>query len=175
MIIMKEKIFNYNKLNMTDITSQIIRVKALILNSRNEILLGEAFNTVQFPGGHLEENETLEEALKREILEETGIILDNIGRPFLNIKHILKDYPLTKENCSVEIYYYYIKTDEPFHLDKLNLDKEEKYGNFKLYYLDINKLKKYLNTRIKDNPVNKIITKEMLLALKEFKKLEKGE
>ena len=33
-------------------------------------MLGEAFGTIQFPGGHLEENETLNDGLKREMLEE---------------------------------------------------------------------------------------------------------
>lgn len=52
-------------------------VSALIINSKNEFLLVnlESFKTHFFsiPGGGLEENETLEKAVYREIKEELGI------------------------------------------------------------------------------------------------------
>ena len=65
-----------DKLKEEDITDKVTRVKALMLNSKKEILLATAYTTIQFPGGHLESPETLNEALKREIMEETGIILN---------------------------------------------------------------------------------------------------
>lgn len=52
-------------------------VSALIINNREEFLLVnlESFETIFFaiPGGGLEENETLEKAVYREIEEEVGI------------------------------------------------------------------------------------------------------
>ena len=44
-----------------------------MINSKDEILMGYCHNTYQFPGGHLDENETLEECLIREVKEEMGI------------------------------------------------------------------------------------------------------
>ena len=67
---MKIKIVNYDHIKKKDINDRIIRVKALIINSKKEILLAKAYTTIQFPGGHLEENESLNEALKRELKEE---------------------------------------------------------------------------------------------------------
>lgn len=54
---------------------------ALIYNDKGEVFLiknakwGDAW---QIPGGHIELGETAEEALKREIMEETGYEIDNI-------------------------------------------------------------------------------------------------
>ena len=91
---MKIKIVNYDHIKKKDINDRIIRVKALIINSKKEILLAKAYTTIQFPGGHLEENESLNEALKREVLEETGIILNREYEPFFALKYFLKDYPV---------------------------------------------------------------------------------
>lgn len=130
---------------------------------------GEAFGTIQFPGGHLEGNETLNEALKREMLEETGIAIEGIYEPFLVIKHFIKDN-IGDNNRSLEIYYFKIFTDEQFHMDKVHLDDQETAGEFHLFYISLKDVKKLLKKTINDNPRNELITKEMLIALKEWKK-----
>ena len=164
------KIYNHNRLRDNDITDRVIRVKAIILNSKKDILLGEAFGTIQFPGGHLEDNEALLEGLKREVKEETGIILKEDYEPFFAIKYYLKDYPVLGHNRSIEIFYYYIFTDEFYHITKTNLDDQERTGDFKLFYVPLKKVKKILINSIPNNQINKIVVKEMLLALKEMKR-----
>mgnify|MGYP002566030409 FL=1 len=72
---MKKLVINKNNLELKDINEFVYRPRAIIINSNNEILLGFCNNTYQFPGGFLEDNETLIEGLKREILEETGNLL----------------------------------------------------------------------------------------------------
>ena len=47
---MKTKIINYNHIKEEEINDKVIRVKALMLNSKEEILLAEAYTTIQFPG-----------------------------------------------------------------------------------------------------------------------------
>ena len=74
---MKKLVINKNNLELKDINEFVYRPRAIIINSNNEILLGVCNNTYQFPGGFLEDNETLIEGLKREILEETGILLES--------------------------------------------------------------------------------------------------
>lgn len=167
---MKEKIYNYNNIKEEEINDRIIRVKAIMLNSKNEILLGEAFGTVQYPGGHKEGLENLSEALVREIREETGIILKGEFKPFFAIKYFLKDYPVVGNNRSTEIYYFYIFTDEVYNLSNTNFDDEERSGDFKLLYVPLKEFKKVLKSYENKQDINKLINREMLLSMKILKK-----
>ena len=100
---MKEIIYNDDNLLESDITEVVVRTKALIINDNN-IYLGYADNIYQFPGGHLEANETINECLRREVMEETGIeINDNeISEPFLKIIYMNKDWPEINKNRKAE-------------------------------------------------------------------------
>ncbi|WP_044795182.1 NUDIX hydrolase [Bacillus cereus] len=57
----------------------LIGSPAIILNEKDEVLLQlrTDFNRWSIIGGALEYNETLEDALKREVFEETGLIIKN--------------------------------------------------------------------------------------------------
>ncbi|WP_081430700.1 NUDIX domain-containing protein [Geobacillus kaustophilus] len=67
--------------------------RAVIINERNEILLQQfefrdvVGNKVLWvtPGGGIEENETPAEALKRELYEELGIVVDLLGGPIFQL------------------------------------------------------------------------------------------
>lgn len=53
---------------------------AVIIVKEGNVLLGKRLNahgagTWAFPGGHLEKNETIEACAKREVFEETGLVL----------------------------------------------------------------------------------------------------
>lgn len=167
---MEKKVYNYHHLNIEDIHDKVVRVKALMINSKKEILLGVSFGTVQFIGGHLEEDESLEEGLKREVLEETGISLKEVGSPFFQIEYLLKDYPVIGNNRSLDIYYFVIYTDEGYHPDKIYLDDQERNGDFHLIYVPLKMVKKILKKYKNKNEINSLINREMLLALKMLKK-----
>ncbi len=89
---MKNVVYNNDNISDKEVTELVVRAKGLLI-SNGYLLPGNEDGTLQFPGGHLEENETLEECLKREILEETGIELTNevINGPFLEIDYYNKD------------------------------------------------------------------------------------
>ncbi len=167
---MKEIIYNYDNLTEEEIDEVIIRIKALIINSKNEILLGYCHQTYQFPGGHQEEGETFLECLKREIEEETGININLIEKePFFIIKHYGKNYKNTGKNRCSEIYYFEIKTDEKYNLSNSDYTENEKVGNYKLKYINLNDVENILIQSVPLNEQNEVIVKEMLEIIKEYK------
>lgn len=168
---MREIVFNHDNLEEKDIDEVVIRTKGLIINNRNEITLGYSHKTYQFPGGHLEYGESLDECLKREIKEESGIELDN-GKftPFVKIIYYTKNYRDSGKNRKNEIYYYVIKTNKVFNMDKANLDEWEQQGNYTIKVIPLKDVKKVLTDSIPDNPMNKIIVEEMLTVLDEYER-----
>ena len=163
---MKETIYNYDYLTLEDITEVSIRVKALIINSTKEILLGKSDISYQFPGGHLEDNESLIETLKREVLEETGIEIsdEEIDRPFYKVTYLNKDYPVKGINRKSEIYYYVVKTDKEVDLSKVKLTENETKHNYRvekiplLSSVDI----------ISKNDNDKVIERDLIDAIEEY-------
>lgn len=169
---MTEYINNKDNLKENEIDEIVTRVKVLLINSNNEILLGLSHGTYQFPGGHLEEGEELSNCVKRELLEETGIKISGKNlTPFFVIKHYNKNYRDTNKNRLSLIYYYVINSDESYHLENTHYTKEEQEGNFSLKYVNLNDIEDLLIKSIPNNKINEIIVREMLMAINEYKKL----
>lgn len=91
-------------------------VGAVILNERGEVLIVKSpkWVTYTIPGGHIEVNETMEEALLREVKEEVGLdveiirrigVFDAIKPPeFKHKKHfIFIDFLCRAKNTDVKI------------------------------------------------------------------------
>ncbi len=69
-----ERTFIFDSKNYPEGGSVLFRtaVRGIIVNNRKLLLVTNKFGDYKFPGGGVEENESLEDALSREILEETG-------------------------------------------------------------------------------------------------------
>lgn len=167
---MREILHNHKNLSPEDITETVTRTKALIVNSKNEVLLGYCEKTYQFPGGHLEEGETLLDCLKREVKEETGIEL-NIAEAnsFFVIRYYNKDWPAEGVNRCSEIYFYEVNTDEKYNLENTNYDERERINNFELRYISLDDVDKILTDSIPDNKKNEVIVPEMLEIFEEYR------
>lgn len=167
---MKELITNKYNLKEEEMTEVVKRVKILIINSNNEILLGYSHNDYQFPGGHAEDNEELIETVNREIKEETGIELNlNYIEPFARKSGYYKDWPEEGKNRKIEIYYYEVKTDEKPNLNNTSYTEHEKEGNFELRYIPLSKVEEELEKNINEYGDKKGIGKEMLELFKVYK------
>ena len=166
----KTIIHNKENLNNKDINELVIRTKGLIINDKNEILIAKEKNIFEFPGGHLEENETLKDCLKREILEETGISLNNseINNYFFKVIYKNKDYPSIGKNKMCEIYYYIIKTNKTPDLTKLKLTEMEKQNNFSVKFYKLDEIIKVLLDNLDKDVRNYAITPDMILAIEEY-------
>ena len=172
---MKETIYNYDYLKESDVTETVIRMKVLIINN-NHIILGNESGIFQFPGGHLEENETFEECLKREVMEETGIEIENeeIERPFMKVTYLNKDWPEVGKNRKAEIYYYIIKTNKEPDLSRVKYTEHEKQGNFKVEQIPLNSAIDIIRDSIPNNEKNKVIAPDMIMAIEEYQKQCEG-
>lgn len=166
---MKETIYNHDYLKNEDITEVVTRIKALIINDKN-IILGNENNIYQFPGGHLEKNETFEECLKREILEETGIEIDDneIKRSFMKVTYLNKDWPAIGQNRKSEIYYYLIETTKNPDMSKVKYTEHEKQGNFKIESIPLSESISVIKDNISKNEKNKVIAPDMIMAITEY-------
>jgi len=166
---MKEIVYNKCFLKEKDITKIVQRAKVLLIN-QDKIILGNENDVYQFPGGHLEENETYEECLKREIKEETGIYIDNdeISSPFMSITSFHKDWPKEGENQKTKIIYYIVKTNKEPDLKNTSYTEHEKECNYKLEKIALKKVIDFLNDNLSKNEKNKVIIPDMINVLKEY-------
>lgn len=171
---MKTITINYDNLTENDITERVYRARGIILNSNNEILLGYCQGTYQFPGGFLEEGETLKDGLKREIQEETGIELDDdeIGDLFYSYKYYNKDWPKKGVNRYTEMDYFIVKTNKKPNIKNTHLDKWEKDNNYKAKYIRLDDFDKELDKTLDKNKNNELIYHDMKEAIKAYKEGE---
>lgn len=168
---MKKIITNNYNLSDSDMTEVVKRVKVLIINSNNEVLLGYSHNDYQFPGGHVEKGETLIQTVNREILEETGINLDiKDVEPFACAMGYYKDWPSEGKNRKIEIYYYEIKTDEKPNLDNTEYTEHEKKGDFELKYITLNEVEEVLLKNAEEYGDERGIAREMIELFSIYKK-----
>lgn len=167
---MKTIIHNDDNIKEEEINKKIYRARGLIINSKNEILMGECDGNYQFPGGHLEDGETLDECLKREIKEETGIILNESYPCIYKIKYYNRDFPSIGDITYTEFNYYLINTDDKVNKDNMNLDEWEKEHNYRCVYVPLDKVDDLLKRTINDHHKNKIVYEEIKGALDSYYK-----
>lgn len=167
---MEKIIINKDNLKESDITEVVKRVKILLVNSDNEILLGYSHHEYQFPGGHVEENENLIDTVNREIEEETGLRLNiNDIEPFACTMGYWKDWPEKGKNRKTEVYYYEVLCDLKPNLNKVNYTEHEKEGNFTLRYIPYDNVEEELQKNAEEFGDEYGIAKEMLKLLRVYK------
>lgn len=172
---MKELVINDDNLKDEEMDGVITRVKAFIINSENKVLIARSNGGCQLPGGHVEKNETYEEALIREIKEEVGIIIDkNEIEKFFVIRRYMENYFNTSRNIISDVVYFVIRTDEKPDKKNTHYTSLEKEYNFHIESVDFRCLTSYVNNVVKKDgkQINKIIAEELLCAYDELKKCE---
>ena len=160
---MKTIIINDHNIQDNEIDYSVTRVKGIVLNAENNIIMEHNNNTFQLPGGHVEE-EDLKDALKREILEECGIEHVEVYDPFLEIITYDKNYFGSNKKVINKIYYFTAYTEEEPDFNKTSYDLLELESPFYLYYVNINNIKEFIEKETKRGNLNEGIARELLLA-----------
>lgn len=165
---MMKKIINPHNLTDDMMDDIISRVKILPINQNNEILLCKVNGIYHFIGGHIEQNETQVECLKRELNEETGITISNTDlSPFLLLMRYSNNYFNTNKKCLLKIYYFGLKVEEHYNINKQSLDVQEKNNNFSLEYVDFNNIKDVLFDNMGLD--NQVLFDEMMYVIDTYK------
>ena len=129
---MKIKTINPDNLNNSEINDFVTRVKVFLINNQKEILLANCNDCFMLPGGHVEDNEDFSSTLKREILEETGIEIEDheICNPLLTVEKLIKNNRNSGKNRLSSVVYFLIKSNTKPDLTNLNLTDFERENNF---------------------------------------------
>ncbi len=170
---MKEIVFNKERILDEDIEVKETRVKVLLHNSANEILLCKINEVYHFVGGHPKSNETFQECAKRELEEETGInVKSSLFNPFLQLKEYKSNYFNTGKKGMSTIIYVECQTDNKFDYNNRNLDDEEAKKDFKLEYVDSDNIKSELekNREVARNKNKEFIIIEMIYVISEYER-----
>ncbi len=102
---------------------------ALILNNEGKILLlyHKKLNVWLYPGGHIESNETPDEAVIREVFEETGLEVEITGSPDNSLAD--KEADVTVLQNPYVILCEHINGKPPhYHIDLIYVCKINKYN-----------------------------------------------
>ena len=120
-------IHNEDNLTLNDPNKVTLRAKLIVENNNDEILICHMGVKYFLIGGHIDNDESDEQCLTREVAEESGVTLDfsNI-LPIASSNYINKDYPKNGDITYTNTNYYAIKYDLVPNIEMQNLTEEEK-------------------------------------------------
>ena len=163
-------IHNEDNLTLNDANKVTLRAKLIVENNNDEILICHMGVKYFLIGGHIDNDESDEQCLTREVAEESGVTLDfsNI-LPIASSNYINKDYPQNGDITYTNTNYYAIKYDLVPNIEMQNLTEEEKKENFKLMYIHKNEVINFLeNTK----EINATLS-DTIMAIKVYLNLQK--
>lgn len=170
------EIVKYNDDNLRDdeIDEVVLRVKAFIVSSKNNMIIGrdnEGYKLLEVSVGA---DEDIEVALKNGIYLETGIALDgrDIIEPFYEVRYYNRDYKGSGVNRLSDTIYFLIKSDKLPNHKRLKLSMEELAKKLPLELIKRSQFERILTEYIdaEKNILYKTKTKEVLLAFNKIKK-----
>ena len=169
--------YNDDDLKDNEIDEVVTRVKAFIVSSKNNMLIGKDENGYQLLGGNVEPNEDISQALAKHIYNETGIILDSKDsiEPFYEVRQYNKDYKGSGINRLSDLIYFLVKTDKLPNYKKLKLTERELAEKTPIEVVRRIIFHKILNEYIasEENILNKTKAKEIMIAFEKMKEIYK--
>ena len=169
--------YNDDDLKDNEIDEVVTRVRAFIVSSKNNMIVGFNDEGFQLIGGYVGEGEDLVQSLRNMIYNECGIELDSKDaiEPFYEIRHYNRDYKGSGINRMSDLIYFCVKTDKLPNHKKLKLSPRELMERLPLEIVRKSLFGKELREYIEkeENPVNRVKAKELLMAYEKFKEIYK--
>ena len=169
--------YNDDDLKDDEIDEVVTRVRAFIVSSKNNMIVGFNDEGYQLIGGYVGAGEDIVTALKNMIYNESGIALDGKDaiEPFYEVRYYNRDYKGSGINRLSDLIYFVVKTEKLPNHKKLKLTDKELAEKLPLEIvrrtLFGKELKEYIEKE--ENPVNKIKAKELLMAYEKYKEMYK--
>ena len=157
------EIFHKDNLNLNGTSKSREAVRAIIYENRELIMVYLVENDeYKFPGGGVEANESLSDALIREVREEIGASVHRIGNEIGRVTEYDRQENDIIDYFRMTSHYYEVEIEEIIGFQKLDV-YEKKYG-FTMRKIDI-KAALLANIRAMEsnNPITKWIKRETMV------------
>lgn len=152
------------------------KVRAIIETEDNKFLVANYGGILMFPGGKLEDNEYLSNAIIRELKEELGIEYRVTEiEPLTVFKQFQPNYH-TREGKIVDRTintFYFTVPYKDIDLNNIELSQKEKEGNFKLELLTEEEIDNFITHNKTNNPRKKYFVEELKCIMKTYKSSKK--
>jgi len=163
-------IINDDKLLDDDINKYKSKARAILIDN-DKILISNYGGVILLPGGSIDNGETPDDAIIRELKEETGINY-NISelQMFMVLKYYQYNY-LTRDNELINrmiTTHYYLGNYKGVNIDNAHRTEKEKKDNFNLELLSFDEIMQLLNTK-SNNPRKEHFDREIREVVKVLK------
>lgn len=168
---MKEITINNNNQTQEEFQKKQIKSRALLTNTKGEILIAKYGDVFLLPGGGVEDGETPEITICRELREEVGVEFElEQLQPFAKIRYFQPGYP--NRNGSREdrilVTYYYIGEIEKISAERCLTDKEIRDG-FDVQFYSLEQISEIIKNSNSKNPRREYFNKELIEIINYYK------
>ena len=173
-------VINEDNLRNSEVQEFSTKVRAILVDEDNQILISNYGNIILLPGGKVDKDESIFDAITRELKEELGVYYKSDELELFEIlSYYQKNYPKvdgTIQNRLVKTYYF-IGPYKGIKKELQKLSDREKKANFKLELVSLDELENIILSNKNSNPRNIYFQKELLFILSSYnnnikKKLE---
>lgn len=167
-------IINDENLEINEIDESNSKVRAILIDEENRVLIANYGGVILFPGGSINNQENIIQAIIRELFEETGVIYEETDLTFLTqLDFFQRNYVKrngVKKNRLVKTIYFY-GTYKSIELESQCLTEKEKKDGFKLQLIPLSELEKFVLENRNDNPRNIYFQREIVEITKLYMNL----